>query len=130
MTESSKNVLKQFFFNIHQCCIRENHSTELELLRFTYKSHQLKCCYRLRNMQLPTYFYSMPFYTNYQLHQHNTLSSRNVHIIRVIHEFAKKCIIQTVNDTPYLVGPNQQSSNTHFLCILQLCIATLYSRIL
>ena len=43
----------------------------LEVLNINdiYKMQQLKLYYRLRNMQLPTYFYSMPFNTNYQLHQ-------------------------------------------------------------
>ena len=43
-------------------------------------------------MQLPTYFYSMPLDTNYQLHKLNTRSSSNLHIIRVNREFAKNVL--------------------------------------
>ena len=65
----------------------------LEVLNINdIKMQQLKFYYRLRNMQLPTYFYNMPLDTNYQLHKLNTRSSSNLHIIIVNREFAKNVL--------------------------------------
>ena len=86
-----------------------------------YKLQQLKFYYRLKNVLLPTYFHNMPYRTNFQQHHLNTRASSNLYVLRVHHEFAKKCIryklIHTINTTPNSITDKIQTHSLHAFSI-------------
>ena len=57
-----------------------------------YKLFQLKFYFKLTNQLLPQYFYLFDLKTNHDIHLHNTRQRHKLHITRVKHEFAKRCI--------------------------------------
>ena len=68
----------------------------------------------LTNQLLPQYFYLFDLKTNHDIHLHNTRPRHNLHITRVKHEFAKRCIRyqlpSEINLTPTLIT---DKINTH-----------------
>ena len=79
-----------------------------------YKFFQLKFYFKLTNQLLPQYFYSFDLKTNHDIHLHNTRQRHNLHITRVKHKFAKRCIRyqlpSEINLTPTLIT---DKINTH-----------------
>ena len=79
-----------------------------------YKLFQLKFYFNLTNQLLPQYFYSFDFKRNHDIHLHNTRQRHNLHITRVKHEFAKRCIRyqlpSEINLTPTVIT---DKINTH-----------------
>ena len=81
----------------------------LEILKIfdIFKLYQLKFFHKFLNRKLPTYFQSLPFVFNENFHGVNTRQRRNLHINRVAHSFAEKCIRynlpKLINDTNPLV---------------------------
>ena len=70
---------------------------------WSIQTFQLKFYFKLTNQLLPQYFYSFDLKTNHDIH----LQRHNLHITRVKHEFAKRCIRyqlpSEINLTPALI---------------------------
>ena len=83
-------------------------------LKILYKLFQLKLYFKLTNQLLPQYLYSFDLKTNHDIHLHNTRQRHKLHITRVKHEFAKRCIRyqlpSEINLTPTLIT---DKINTH-----------------
>ena len=94
----------------------------LKLLKIEHilKVNEIKFYYKYENLKLPDYFQKTSTRTthnmnpeknahfslnlNSAIHQHNTRSRENIHILRTNHKFANKCLRynlpHTVNNTP------------------------------
>ena len=53
---------------------------------------QLKFYHKLINDKLPKYFTNMQFEQNQNIHRYNTRGSINIHLPKINHSFAKRCI--------------------------------------
>ena len=88
----------------------------LKLLKVNdlYKRFQPKFYSKLTNQLLSQFFYSFALKTNHDIHLHNTTQRHNLHITRVKHEFAKRCIRyqlpSQINVAPALIT---DKTNTH-----------------
>ena len=80
----------------------------LGLLKLTdvFKLNQLKFYHKLINNKVPSYFMSLQINPNENLYNHNTRRQKSLHINRVYHEFAKRCIR---NSIPSLVNGTESN---------------------
>ena len=53
---------------------------------------QLKFYHKLINKKLPSYFTNMQFKQNQNIHRYNTRRNINIHLPKINHSFAKRCI--------------------------------------
>ncbi len=69
-----------------------------------FKLQELKLYFIFNNGSLPHYLQSLPLQYNQDIHNHNTRSSQKIHQLKTNHEYAKRCIQNSlpkiVNDTP------------------------------
>ena len=72
-----------------------------------FKLNQLKFYHKYVNKRLPDYFTSLVLKPNTELYAHNTRNQNNLHRTRVVHEYATKCIRNSipklVNTTPNVI---------------------------
>ena len=63
------------------------------------KLNELKFYYKYEKRCLPFTLQSLPLNPNSVFHQHDTRSKNKIHLTKVNHEFAKKCIRYSIPDT-------------------------------
>ncbi len=67
---------------------------KLNILKISdiFTLHQLKFYHKHMNNKLPEYFDSFELFPNHDVHMHDTRQQADIHITRANHDFAKKCI--------------------------------------
>ena len=88
---------------------------ELNLLKVEdiFKLQVMKFYFKFKNGSLPHYLQSLPLQHNQDVHSHNTRSCKIIHQLNTNHEYAKKCIRNSlpkiINDTPKCITDKVQT---------------------
>ena len=73
----------------------------------------------LLHEKVPKYFLNIPFSTNQNIHNYYTRRQRNIHVYRVKHSFAKKCIRysipEIINSAPSCITDKLITHSVHGL---------------
>ena len=85
---------------------------------------ELKFYYKFVRVKLPVYLQNLPFYPNRSYHDFNTRTFDDIHINRIKHEFAKRCIRYDipliVNNTSILIKNKIVTHSLHgFSCYVK-----------
>lgn len=85
---------------------------------------ELKFYYKFVRVKLPVYLQNLPFYPNRSYHDFNTRTFDDIHINRIKHEFAKRCIRYDipliVNNTSNLIKNKIVTHSLHgFSCYVK-----------
>lgn len=80
---------------------------QLKLLKIEdiLKLQELKFYYKFKHNLLPHYLQNIPSNYNFEVHEHNTRIQNDMHVGRVTHEYAKRCIRY---DLPLLINNTSQ----------------------
>ena len=113
------------------CSSKYNAHTEplfkkLKVLKVNYilQLQELKFYYKFVQVKLPVYLQNLPFYPNRSYHDFNTRTFDDIHINRIKHEFAKRCIRYDipliVNNTSILIKNKIVTHSLHgFSCYVK-----------
>ena len=86
------------------------------------KLQELKFFYKYRHDNVPVYLLNWNSIPNYNIHNHDTRKSTNIHTYMIRHEFAKKCVTYNlphiINDTPELVWEKIVTHIFFRVCVL------------
>ena len=100
-------------------------SRKLLKIHNIFQIQQYKFYHKYVNNKLPSYFHSFQLQRNDDIHNHNTRFHTNIHVRRTNHEFAKRCIRQSIisliNSTTDTI---KQKVHTHSLQGFSLYIKT------